>query len=285
VLCIIAAGQIGFFVGICQLILEIKGAFGIFFIFFYLSALFGLAFGLFLSSLVRTTETVVNWIPLVLIPQIILGGAVIKFEDMSNYLYIGKQSKIPQICQLIPSRWAHEGLVVAQATYNPRDKAIDQNNNAIRRLTATIRELNKDYPRNIEKIKILKNNKKKIHLEKAAVDGKYPNPIFKNEALEEAVLDGSGSYWGYKKSYANYEAYRSFYYMTLYKLKKTDDITPKSMKLFFNTPFYARYKGVAFGTYYIEIETVAFNIGVLIMMTSSAILACIFTLKIKNFRS
>jgi ABC-type multidrug transport system ATPase subunit/CRP-like cAMP-binding protein len=280
----IAGGQIFLFVLICNFILDIRGVFGIFFIFLYLSSLVGVAFGLFLSSIVRTTEAVVNWIPLVLIPQIILGGAVIEFEDMSRYLYIGSEQAIPEICQLIPSRWAHEGLAVAQATLNPRDSAIDQSNKSIRNITKKIIDLRSDGQQNLKAIKRLEQERRKLYKKKGGIDRRYPNDKYKNEALEKAVLNGSGSYYSYNKNRLPEQPYKSFCLLTLYRLKKGDDIKQIVKKSVFNSPFYAEYKGISIGQYYFEIETVVFNAGVLILMTTLSILACMFTLKLKKLR-
>ena len=46
----------------------------------------GLALGLVVSSLVADPKTAANIVPLILIPQIIMGGALIKYEDMNRNL-------------------------------------------------------------------------------------------------------------------------------------------------------------------------------------------------------
>ena len=100
----------------------------------------GVALGLLISSLVADAKTAVNIVPLILIPQIIMGGALIKYEDMNRNLdliYAIRRSlspttdgtakqpesrsklQVPVICQFMPMRWSYEGLVVAQAKLNP----------------------------------------------------------------------------------------------------------------------------------------------------------------------
>ena len=51
-----------------------------------MTAMGGVALGLVISSLVADPKTAANIVPLVLIPQIIMGGALIKYEDMNRNL-------------------------------------------------------------------------------------------------------------------------------------------------------------------------------------------------------
>src|SRR2546429_9939393 len=52
----------------------------------FMTAIGGVALGLLISSLVADPKTAANIVPLVLIPQIFMGGALIKFEDMNRNL-------------------------------------------------------------------------------------------------------------------------------------------------------------------------------------------------------
>jgi hypothetical protein len=69
--------QCVFFILIGNWILEVRGMFWIFLLAMVLTAVSGIAIGLLISSLVSESKTAVNIIPVVLIPQIILGGALI----------------------------------------------------------------------------------------------------------------------------------------------------------------------------------------------------------------
>ena len=51
-----------------------------------MTAMSGVSLGLVVSSLVADPKTAANIVPLVLIPQIIMGGALIKYEDMNRNL-------------------------------------------------------------------------------------------------------------------------------------------------------------------------------------------------------
>jgi hypothetical protein len=52
----------------------------------FLTSLTGVCLGMYVSSLEHDVRTALNIIPLLLIPQIILGGALIKYEEMNRNL-------------------------------------------------------------------------------------------------------------------------------------------------------------------------------------------------------
>src|SRR5947209_12515575 len=74
------------FVLIGNYILEIRGMFWIDLAIMFMTAVGGVALGLLISSLVADPKTAANIVPLVLTPQIIMGGALIKYEDMNRNL-------------------------------------------------------------------------------------------------------------------------------------------------------------------------------------------------------
>lgn len=115
-------------------VLEIRDMFLIHLWWMFLTSLTGVCLGLFISSIVTDNRTAVNAIPLILIPQIILGGALIKYEEMNKNLdlvySVGKwlkkgeeenasKLKVPFICQFMPLRWSYEGVIIAQSKLNP----------------------------------------------------------------------------------------------------------------------------------------------------------------------
>ena len=127
------------FVLIGNYILQIRGMFWIDLGVVFMTAMGGVALGLVVSSLVSDPKTAANIVPLVLIPQIIMGGALIKYEDMNRNLALvyalthwfkehptkeqGKKMdsklQVPFVCQFVAMRWSYEELVVAQAKRNP----------------------------------------------------------------------------------------------------------------------------------------------------------------------
>ncbi|MEN3939876.1 ATP-binding cassette domain-containing protein [Prosthecobacter sp. SYSU 5D2] len=125
-------------------VLEIRDMFFIHLWWMFVTALTGICLGLLISSIVSDNRTAINAIPLILIPQIILGGALIKYEEMNknlDFVYsmqrwmdkagITEESepsklKVPFICQFMPLRWSYEAMLISQAKLNPLTSAQDQ---------------------------------------------------------------------------------------------------------------------------------------------------------------
>ncbi len=122
-------------------ILGIRDMFFTYLWWMFLTSLNGVAAGLFISSLVSDSKTALNIIPLILIPQIILGGALIKYEEMNrnlDFVYAIKrwivkdeganaeppsELKVPFICEFMPMRWAYESIIISQDQHNPLSKS------------------------------------------------------------------------------------------------------------------------------------------------------------------
>lgn len=91
----------------------ITGVHGMFWI--WLAVLFSSSFlaaliGLLLSQCLNSVVAIYITIPLLLIPQILLCGLVVDFEDLNPNSETGN---VPVIGDVIPSRWAYEALAVA----------------------------------------------------------------------------------------------------------------------------------------------------------------------------
>lgn len=84
----------------------------------WLSSLAGVAMGLFLSALVRTTEASMATVPLLLIPQIILGGAIMPIEEMSEPVWVASNTVV--------SRWAFEGMLQTEHLADAYEIAPDE---------------------------------------------------------------------------------------------------------------------------------------------------------------
>lgn len=118
-------------------LLSVRGVFGMTFLALFLTVMSGIAIGLLVSSLVNEGKTAVLVIPAVLIPQIILSGALIKYEDMNrnlDFVHVAERWVqahpesaqrqrsnliVPFICEFIPMRWSYEAIIYAQAKLNP----------------------------------------------------------------------------------------------------------------------------------------------------------------------
>jgi ABC-type multidrug transport system ATPase subunit len=77
--------------------------------------------GLWLSQTLSSIVAIYITIPLLLIPQILLCGVVIKFEDL-NTGGASDKDVVPLIGEVIPSRWAFEILMVEQFRDNAYNK-------------------------------------------------------------------------------------------------------------------------------------------------------------------
>ncbi len=92
------------------LILEIPNAFStLFWTLFSLSA-FANLLGLNLSSAMRSAKTIYVMIPLLIIPQIIFGGAIIRF-DRFNPVFT-EVDRVPWVGNIMASRWGFESIAV-----------------------------------------------------------------------------------------------------------------------------------------------------------------------------
>src|SRR5215831_11736906 len=153
---IFALVQCVLFVLIGNYLLQIRGMLWIDLGIMFMTAMGGVALGLLISSLVADPKTAANIVPLVLIPQIIMGGALIKYEDMNRNLALlyalshwisehpstdktlktESKLQVPFICQFIAMRWSYEEMIVAQAKLNPLTRRQDLAQHEIDRLVA-----------------------------------------------------------------------------------------------------------------------------------------------------
>jgi len=84
-------------------------------VFFFL-AMSSAALGLNISSAFRSVSTVYILIPLILIPQILLSGLIIPYEELIPAA--AGHRNVPIAANLMPSRWGYEALLVRQFSGN-----------------------------------------------------------------------------------------------------------------------------------------------------------------------
>jgi len=138
-LALFSAAQSAFFVLVGNSILEIRGMFFEYWFFMFITAMSGTSLGLIISSLAPDGKAAANFVPLVLIPQLIFGGALIKYEEMNRDLdriYSMKRwfmthtdpgsaerddsrLQVPLISRFVATHYTYEALIVAQAKLNP----------------------------------------------------------------------------------------------------------------------------------------------------------------------
>jgi hypothetical protein len=112
ILFILSALQTFTFVLVGNLILGIEGMFLQHWFILFTTACFANILGLNISSAFNSAVTIYILIPLLLIPQLILSGVVVKFDKLNPR--IGNAATVPFVGDLMASRWAFEAAMVSQ---------------------------------------------------------------------------------------------------------------------------------------------------------------------------
>jgi ABC-type multidrug transport system ATPase subunit len=108
------------FILVSSLILEARGMLFQEWIILFSTACFGNLLGLNISAGMRTAVSIYILIPLILVPQLLLGGAMIKFDDLHKSM--SKKIYVPVVGDFMVTRWAYEALCVEQFKSNPYEK-------------------------------------------------------------------------------------------------------------------------------------------------------------------
>ncbi len=80
--------------------------------------------GLIISATFNSAVTIYILIPLLVIPQMILGGAMFNYDKINELFGGGPGKKTPIIADLMVSRWAFEGLAVQQFSTNKYEQPL-----------------------------------------------------------------------------------------------------------------------------------------------------------------
>ena len=194
------------FLVVASLILEIRGMFLQQWLILFTTACYGNLIGLNISSGMRTIVSIYILIPLILVPQILLGGAMIKFDDLHKSLT--SKEYVPVIGDLMGTRWAYEAIMVEGYKSNRHNKLtfydeleIEQNNYYKDKLIVNLRNdlisyvLQKDTVPSekeniVRKLRILDYHVKDLSTISGIEPGKWAenitNGVF-NERLEDSL--------------------------------------------------------------------------------------------------
>lgn len=116
----IYACQLTLYLALGFWILKIPELFIAWWIFLLVVGCVGIAMGLAISSVPHLSERAASvFVPLAIIPQIILSGAEpFPFSSMKHLRLWSGVDETPEIAQIMPSRWAYEGLVTLHRDFS-----------------------------------------------------------------------------------------------------------------------------------------------------------------------
>lgn len=118
----ISAIQMVLFVLVANSVLGIKDMYFEFWIALFSISAFANILGLILSASFNSIVTIYILIPLVMIPQMVLGGAMFTFDKLNKDFT--SVDKVPAVAEFMPSRYVYEGLIVHQYKHNNFKKNI-----------------------------------------------------------------------------------------------------------------------------------------------------------------
>ena len=101
-------------------ILEIKGMTTDYWLILFSTACFANMLGLNLSSAFNSAVTVYILIPILLIPMMVFGGVMIKFDKLNPAVIV--HNSVPMIGEVMITRWAYEAMIVNQFKNNNFEK-------------------------------------------------------------------------------------------------------------------------------------------------------------------
>lgn len=122
VLAFISALQSFLFLLVANPVLGIKGLFFSYWLALFATALCANLLGLNISSALNSAIAIYIVIPLLMIPMMILSGAMFPFDRLNRRL--ARVDKVPIVADLMPTRWSYEALMVKQFTGNEYDKRV-----------------------------------------------------------------------------------------------------------------------------------------------------------------
>lgn len=120
ILFIISAIQTFTFVVIGNYILEIRGMWVEYWIVLFSISCLSNIVGLNISSTFNSAKVIYISIPLIIIPQLLFSGVIVKFDKLNPVL--SSSNEVPWLGNIMSTRWAYESMVVAQSIDNKLDK-------------------------------------------------------------------------------------------------------------------------------------------------------------------
>lgn len=122
ILFFISAFQMLSFVLIGNYILGIKNMYCDYWFVLFTTSCFANVLGLNISAIFKSVVTIYILIPFLIIPQLLLSGVIVKFDDLNPQ--ISSRAVVPFSGEIMASRWAFEALAVNQFKNNEYDKQV-----------------------------------------------------------------------------------------------------------------------------------------------------------------
>jgi hypothetical protein len=133
-------------------ILGIKGMYLNYWLALFTTAFCANMLGLNISASFNSAITIYIVIPLLIIPMMVLSGAMFPFDKLNRK--IGNIEKVPVIAELMPTRWTFEALIVTQFKDNRYSRVVyDREQETFYQLKKKISEANFNK---VERIEVLR---------------------------------------------------------------------------------------------------------------------------------
>lgn len=120
ILVLLSAIQTATFVLIANSILGIRGMYFDYWLVLFSTAVCANLLGLNISATFNSAITIYIVIPLLMIPMMVLSGAMFSFEKLNRA--VGSFNRVPLIAEFMPTKWGYEALVVHQYKDNEFQK-------------------------------------------------------------------------------------------------------------------------------------------------------------------
>lgn len=144
--------------------LEIEGMLAYHWLWMTLTALTGTAMALVVSSIVKTERAALTSVPLLLVPQMLLAGALVSYKEMNHGLFLNanmvrERGGVPVPAVVMPLRYAYEGMIASQAVRNPFEVERIRLQRKIDRARQAHKPMN---PRNAEEFELAKEGLRRL---------------------------------------------------------------------------------------------------------------------------
>ncbi|MFN6076894.1 MAG: ABC transporter permease, partial [Fluviicola sp.] len=119
---IISAIQSALYVFVGNLILEIEGMWFAYWFVLFTTSCAANVLGLNISSAFNSAKVIYITVPLLIIPQLLFSGVIVKFDKLHPLL--SSSNEVPWVGNVMFSRWSYEALAVTQSADNSHESPL-----------------------------------------------------------------------------------------------------------------------------------------------------------------